>query len=57
MNWTAFIAGAARVLDLFGTMSEPVDLPATLRGLLSRTGDCPAPDNAADRDSGTTGSV
>ena len=30
---------------------------ATLRGLLSRTGDCPAPDNAMDRDSGTTGSV
>jgi hypothetical protein len=28
-----------------------------LRGLLSRTGDCPAPDNAADRDSGPTGSV
>lgn len=29
---------------------------ATLRGLLSRMGDCPEPDNAADRDSGTTGS-
>lgn len=28
MNWTAFIDGAARVFDLFGTMSEPVDLPA-----------------------------
>ena len=28
----------------------------TLRGLLERTGDCPAPDNVADRDSGTTGS-
>jgi hypothetical protein len=30
---------------------------ATLRGLLERMGDCPTPDNAADRDSGTTGSV
>ena len=29
MNWTAFLNGAARVLDLFGTMSEPVDLVAT----------------------------
>ena len=29
MNWTAFLNGAARVLDLFGTMSEPVDLAAT----------------------------
>jgi hypothetical protein len=28
-----------------------------LRGLLSRLGDCPTPDNEADRDSGTTGSV
>jgi hypothetical protein len=30
---------------------------ATLRGLLERTGDCPTPDNAADRNNGTTGSV
>ncbi len=29
MNWTAFIDGAARVFDLFGTMSMPIDLPAT----------------------------
>jgi hypothetical protein len=29
-------------------------IAATLRGLLERTGDCPEPDNAADRDSGTT---
>lgn len=29
MNLTAFLTGAARVLDLFGTMSDPVDLPAT----------------------------
>ena len=36
MNWTAFIAGAARVLDLFGTMSEPVDLPATDEEALRR---------------------
>ena len=34
-----------------------VDRAATLRGLLSRTGDYPAADNEADRDSGTTGSV
>lgn len=27
-----------------------------LRGLMSRTGDCPASDNAADRNSGATGS-
>ena len=33
-----------------------VDDAAILRGLLSRTGDCPASDNAADRDNGTTGS-
>ena len=29
MNWQSFLNGAARVLDLFGTMSEPVDLPGT----------------------------
>ena len=29
MNWQSFLNGAARVLDLFGTMSEPVDLPTT----------------------------
>lgn len=35
--------------------TESVATAATLRGLLSRMGDCPTPDNAADRDSGTTG--
>ena len=29
MSWRSFIDGAARVLDLFGTMSPPVDLPET----------------------------
>jgi hypothetical protein len=29
MNWTSFIAGAARVLDLFCVIPDPVDLPAT----------------------------
>lgn len=29
MSWRAFFDGAARVLDLFGTMSRPVDLPET----------------------------
>ena len=29
MSWKAFIDGAARVFDLFGTMSPPVDLPET----------------------------
>ena len=29
MSWLAFIYGAARVFDLFGTMPGPVDLPAT----------------------------
>ena len=29
MSWRAFINGAARVLDLFGTMSPSVDLPET----------------------------
>ena len=33
-----------------------VDDAATLRGLLSRMGDCPTPDNAADRNNGATGS-
>lgn len=36
MNWTAFLNGAARVLDLFGTMSEPVDLPTTDEEALRR---------------------
>lgn len=29
MSWAAFLDGAARVFDLFGAMSESVDLPAT----------------------------
>ena len=29
MSWRSFIDGAARVLDLFGTMSPPVDLTDT----------------------------
>ena len=36
MNWTAFLNGAARVFDLFGTMPERVDLPATDEEALRR---------------------
>lgn len=36
MNWQSFLNGAARVLDLFGTVSEPVDLPATDEEALRR---------------------
>lgn len=43
------------VEDLLPTaaITDPAD---TLRGLLSRTGDCPEPDNVADRNNGPTGS-
>jgi hypothetical protein len=46
---------AARFMDKWGGVPNTI-ASATLRGLLSRTGDCPAPDSVADRDSGTTGS-
>lgn len=36
MNWTAFLNGTARALDLFGTMSESVDLPTTDEEALRR---------------------
>ena len=47
---------AARFMDKWGGVPNTI-ASATLRGLLERMGDCPASDNAADRDSGTTGSV
>ena len=46
---------AARFMDKWGGVPNTI-ASATLRGLLERMGDCPTPDNAADRDSGTTGS-
>jgi hypothetical protein len=57
---TAAERAAAMTLISCGEQSEDVGdqhAAATLRGLLSRTGDCPTPDNAADRNNGTTGSV
>ena len=47
---------AARFMDKWGGVPNTI-ASATLRGLLSRTGDCPASDNVADRNNGTTGSV